>query len=156
PRYLARQEREMRPRSFTEIKRRLLKLARPLHSRPVASIDRRLVSSLIGNISERNGLSAAINAHSAMSSYFAWLMREGLLEQNPIPYANKPKKRPGRDRLLTEQELRALWGALDDSDYGDIVRLLAYTACRRAEIGGLRWDEVNLDEAVIEIPGARM
>jgi integrase len=156
PRYLTVAQREMRPRSFVEIKRRLLKLARPLHSRPLASIDRRMVSGLIGTLAEKNGPAAAINGHSALSGYFAWLVREGLLEQNPMLYANKPKKRPGRDRVLSEAELRTLWTALDGSDYGDIVRLLIYTAGRRAEIGSLRWGEVNLEEALIEIPGARM
>jgi integrase len=156
PRYLTAQQGELRPRSFIEIKRRLLKLARPLHARPLTSIDRRMVSSLIGDITAKNGPSAAINAHSALSAYFTWLIRAGLLDDNPTINAAKPKKRPGRDRLPTEEELRALWAALDDSDYGDIVRLLLYTVCRRGEIGGLRWDEIDLDQGVIEIPATRM
>jgi integrase len=156
PRYFTVQQRELRPRSFTEIKRRLLNLARPLHPLPLTSIHRRLVSSLIGDITENNGPSAAINAHSALSAYFIWLVRAGLLDENPTINAAKPKKRPGRDRLLTEDELRALWAALDDSDYGDIVRLLTYTLCRRVEIGSLRWDEVDLKKAVLELPPARM
>ena len=51
-----------------------------------------------------------------------------------------------RERVLTEDELRVLWNALgDDDDYGDIVRLLTLTGCRRDEIGNLQWDEVDLD-----------
>src|SRR5262249_24122634 len=69
---------------------------------------------------------------------------------------NKPKPRPPRDRVLTEDELRTLWAALGDDDYGDISRLLILTAARRTEIGGLRWDEVRLDTAEIEIPATRM
>ena len=37
-----------------------------------------------------------------------------------------------------------------------IVRLLTYTLCRRVEIGSLRWDEVDLKKAVLELPPARM
>ena len=156
PRYLAVQRKECRPRSFKEIEYRLCKLARPLHPRALTSIDRRLISSLVGNIAERNGPSAAINAHGTLGGYFSWLMREGLLDQNPTINANKPKARPARDRVLSDDELRALWAALGDDDYGSIVKLLIYTAARRGEIGSLRWDEIDFDDAVIEIPAARM
>jgi integrase len=69
-------------------------------------------------------------------------------------------KRPAagkkRERVLTDDELRSMWHALGDDDYGDIVRLLLYTGCRRDEIGGLLFDEIDLERAVIEIPAARM
>ena len=76
-----------------------------------------------------------------------------MLDVNPMPYTNKPEPQPARDRVLGEDELRTLWGALGDDEYGDIVRLLIYTAARRHEISGLRWDEIDFDAAVIELPG---
>ena len=48
-------------------------------------------------------------------------------------------------RALSSDELRTVWNACDDSDYGRIVRLLILTGCRREEIGGLRWSEINLE-----------
>ena len=36
-----------------------------------------------------------------------------------------------------------------------IVKLLALTACRREEIGGLAWSEIDLDAALISLPGNR-
>jgi integrase len=156
PRYLVKQQDERRPRSFKELERHLVKYAKPLHSRPLAGIDRRALSGLVSAIAEKNGPSAAINAHGSLSGYFSWLMREGLLDQNPMPYTNKPKARSARARLISDDELRALWSALDDSDYSDAIRLMVYSAARRHEVGDLRWDEINLDKAVIEIPAARM
>jgi integrase len=156
PRYLAKQQRERRPRSFKELERHLLKYARPLHARALTSIDRRTISSLIASIAENNGPSAAINAHGSLSGYFSWLMREGMLDVNPMPYTNKPAPPSPRDRVITDDEVRTLWGALGADDYGDIIRLLVYTAARRHEIGDLRWDEINFDAAVIELPASRM
>jgi integrase len=154
--YLAKQQSERRPRSFKELERHLVKYAKPLHPRALTSIDRRAISSLISTIAEKNGPSAAINAHGSLSGYFSWLMREGMLDVNPMPYTNKPKARAPRDRVLTDDELCTLWGALGENDYGDIVRLLIYTATRRHEIGDLRWDEIDIDAATIDIPAARM
>jgi integrase len=52
--------------------------------------------------------------------------------------------------------LRAIWHALPDGDYGDIVRLLMLTGARRDEVGGLRWSEIDLrGEALITLPAAR-
>jgi integrase len=42
----------------------------------------------------------------------------------------------------------AVWRAARDDDRGRIIRLLILLGCRRAEIGGLSWSEVDLDRAV--------
>ena len=58
--------------------------------------------------------------------------------------------RPGAEL----DELRQVWAATaDDTPYSHIVRLLILTGCRREEIGGLMWDEVDGD--VVHLPAAR-
>jgi integrase len=42
-----------------------------------------------------------------------------------------------------------------DDDFGKIVRLLMLTACRRDEIGGLRWAEIDLTGSKLELPKER-
>jgi integrase len=157
PRYLAKVRAECRPRTFKEIDARLDRLARPLHTCPLTSIDRRAISNLIAEVTEKNGSGAATNLRSSLSGYFSWLIQAGLLEANPVVNATSPAKRPSRERVISADELRMLWRALGADEYGDIVRLLVYTGgARRQEIGGLRWSEVDLDVAQIEIPAARM
>ena len=58
-----------------------------------------------------------------------------------------------RARVLTDDELKAVWKACDDTDHAAIVKLLLLTGQRAAEIGSLRWDEVKDDR--IELPGQR-
>jgi integrase len=62
---------------------------------------------------------------------------------------------PARDRVLNDSEIRAIWTACQDDDFGNIVKLLLLTGCRREEVGGLRWSEVDLDTGVMTIPGTR-
>jgi integrase len=45
--------------------------------------------------------------------------------------------------------------AAPENDYGRIIRLLLLTGCRRDEIGGLRWSEVDLKARTIKLPGVR-
>jgi integrase len=155
PRYLAVQQRERRPRTHKETRYRLERLAKPLHPCALRSIDRKQVAGLIGAVTERNGSASALALHGTLSGFFSWTMREGLLDSNPAINTNRPA-RVDRTRLLSEEELRTLWGALNDDDYSDIVRLLILTTARRAEIGDLCWSEISLDAATIDIPGARM
>jgi integrase len=155
-RYFIMQQRAVRQSSYEQTERRLRKLASPLHPLPLTTIDRRTLSALLGSVAEDRGPTAAVNLHSSLSGYFSWLVGEGLLDQNPMLGVNKPKSGPARDRLLSEDELRTLWAALGDDDYGDIVRLLVYTGCRRDEIGSLEFSEVYLDRAMLELPAARM
>jgi integrase len=58
-----------------------------------------------------------------------------------------------RDRVLSLPELKAIWDACRDDDYGDILRLLILTGQRANEIAALRWDEVH-DEMIV-LPGER-
>src|SRR5262249_50826749 len=52
-------------------------------------------------------------------------------------------------------ELKTLWATCPDDDFGAILRLLILTGCRRDEIGGLKWSEINLETGVLHIPASR-
>jgi len=76
---------------------------------------------------------------------FAYLIREGLIDGvNPVSGTAKATEGNGRDRVLSANELSAILHALNADPFSDIIRLLLLTGQRRSEIGGLRWDEVDL------------
>ena len=56
---------------------------------------------------------------------------------------------------MSDAETAAIWLGAPDNDYGRIIRLLMLTACRRDEIGGLRWSEIDLEARTITLPGTR-
>ena len=57
---------------------------------------------------------------------------------NVASYTNKREER-WRDRVLSDTELKAIWVACRDDDYGkDSAKLLALTGQRGGEIAGLR------------------
>jgi integrase len=47
-----------------------------------------------------------------------------------------------RDRILTDDELRAIWRASEGSTFGSYVRFLLLTAARRSEVAGMEWAEI--------------
>jgi integrase len=150
-RFLARQKTRLKPRTYLEVERHLLVKAKPLHGLAIGSIQRRDIAELLATF---GGVSVANHVRASLSALFAWAMGEGLVEANPVIGTNKAEA-VKRDRVLSESELRAVWSALRDDAYGDIVRLLMLTGQRREEIGGLRWSEIDLDKGTIVIPPAR-
>jgi integrase len=145
----------LKPRSYEQVERHLLVHAKRLHGLQTTAIDRRAVAALLTDLGANNGAGLANSVRASLSAFFGWAMREGLADSNPIIGTNKAVTKGARDRVLTDDELRLIWNALPDSDYGYIVRLLALTGQRRDEIGGLRWSEVDLDKALISLPAAR-
>jgi integrase len=78
----------------------------------------------------------------------------------PVVAGMSPLVRPGeraRDRILSDDELRAVWTALDATAYpfGPLVRFLLLTAQRREEAAQARWDEIDLEAGTWTIPAAR-
>lgn len=154
-RYLAKREGEVRPFTFSGLKAVLREYCKPLHSLGLAEIDRRQIAVLLNDIEKERGPVSRNRARSTLSAFCNWLCKEGLIETNPVTNTVKVKEFE-RERVLSDDEVREVWGSLK-GQFGDIVRLLLLTGQRRAEIGGLAWSEVSLAEGgLISFPSERM
>jgi integrase len=153
-RFLARQKTNLKPRSYVELDRHLNKRAKPLHGLILAGIDRRRISTLLSQVADSHGPIAANRLRASLSTFFGWAIREGMLDTNVVIGTNRTDE-VARDRVLSADELREIWAALPEDDYGAIVRLLILTGQRREEIGGLRWSEVDFNRDLIVFSSAR-
>jgi integrase len=161
-RFLVQQKTSRRANTYVANQRYLSNYWRPLHSTAVDSVTRRIVAARLSEILTEHGVTAAARARGSLSGFFAWLIQEGLAEQNPvIGTANPAEQLTARDRVLTDDELRVIWRACpcDENgvnlDFGNIIKLLMLTGARRDEIGGLRRSEVDLESGILEILGTR-
>jgi integrase len=157
--YLAAKEHELAKRTLIEM-RRYLTDARyfgPLHKLAIDTITRRDVAARVVVIMRECGNPTAARARGAFSSFFTWAMRMGLCESNPTIGSVAPAEDGGRDRVLSDTELAAIWRACHDDDFGRIIRLLALGAWRRAEIGDMCWSELDDPErpTTFTVPAAR-
>jgi integrase len=57
--------------------------------------------------------------------------------------------------VLDDSELAAIWRAAGDDAYGKVIKLLILTGCRRQEIGGMRWSELDLEKGSWTLPPER-
>jgi integrase len=155
-RYLEAQKPKVRPATYAALTRDLKVHWAPLASKPIKDIERRNIAARLGEITRDSGRTAAARARINLSATFSWAMGEALCDANPVVATNNPRKGIGpRKRVLDDDELRIIWRACGDDDFGRIVRLLMLTGCRREEIAGLRWSEISLDTGVLTIPDNR-
>jgi integrase len=80
-----------------------------------------------------------------------------MIEVSPIVGMKPLTKETSRERVLTNDELRALWAACDADGYpfGDCMKLLILSGQRRAEVAELRWSELDLDKRLWTLPSKR-
>ena len=154
-RYLKFKEASVRKSTHSETKRYLNEYWKTLHKVPIHEVKRRDIAVRLTQISEEHGPVAAARARIALSGIFAWAMREGIVDANPVIGTNKPPEPPSRDRVLTDTELAEIWAACQDNDYGRIVKLALLTGARREEIGGLTWQEIDIERAELTLPPER-
>jgi integrase len=155
-RYLDAKKPKLRSSSYSASSRYLTQHWAPLRNLPVHAVERRDVAARLGEIAKEHGPVAASRARATLSAFYAWAIKEGLADQNPVIGTNEPADGiPSRDRVLDESEIRIVWNACRDDDYSKIVKLLFLTGARRDEIGGLRWSELDLERGVLRIPGER-
>jgi integrase len=152
-RYLERKRASLRSGSFRDTERYLRQHSAPLHSFRLSQIDRRKIAALLGDVETSSGPVARNRARSALSSFFAWAIAEGLLDANPVTGTLKAEEGGSRERVLSRDEIVALWRGLGEDPFSEIVRLLLLLGQRRDEIGELQWSEI--DKKQIILPASR-
>ena len=156
PRYLKDREHDLRARSHYIASIYLNKHWKSLHASPVDAIGRKDIVPLVDDMAENRGRVTADRARTQLSAFFSWCIDKGYVDANPTVHIKDRAPAGSRERLLSEDELIAVWNAAGDAhDFGKVVRLLLLTGCRKMEIVGLLWPEINFDKRQIELPGER-
>jgi integrase len=131
--------------------------------RPVTEITSSDVSRVLGEAVDRNAKYQAFHDLALIRRFFNWAIgtdRYGL-EVNPCNRLSAEDligERLERDRVLTDDELRALWRTTErlGYPYGPLYRLLLLTGLRLGEVCGARWSEFDLERREWTIPAERM
>jgi integrase len=125
--------------------------------RPLKTITKNDVRDVIRPIVDAGTLYQALNVFRTGSLLFNWAAEE-LDYEGGNPFATlKPKNlvgdTPSRNRVLNDDELRAVWRATGTMwQHGVIVKLLLLTGCRLEEIVELQRSEIKENELIIQGP----
>lgn len=147
-RFLAFQKTQLRPRSYDDIERHLMVHGKSLHGLLLGKIQRQDIASVIGAVRSKGAAVTANRVRATASSFFGWAISEGLIDNNPVTGTLRTEEK-SRERVLSFDELRLVWNALEEDHFGAIIKLLALTGQRAAEISGLKWSELIGDAFIL-------
>ena len=141
-------EAKNKPRTVYDYKR-LLKHFAKLEYRPLDSIQAYEVGDIIGSLKKTP--TEAVHAYTTIRAFFRFCRKRGLILRNPIDGMEPPARLHSRDRVLSYEELAAIYRAAEGT-FGTIVRLLMLTGQRRGEIAGLRAEFFDTKERTVTLP----
>lgn len=106
-------------------------------------------------INKQTALSSeTITAHIRLiNAIMNQAVREKLIETNPVDATIKPKKKKSRPNYYQPEEVSAIWKCIGDEPlkWQVIISLLIITGCRRAEIAGLKWENILWEHNILRI-----
>jgi integrase len=113
--------------------------------RRAKDISRREVRELVQGIVDREAPIMANRTFEILRRLFNWAIAEDYLADSPCKGLSKPAKENQRDRVLTEDEIRAVWAAVEAEDplIAAIMKLRLVTAQRGGELASMTRAEVD-------------
>jgi integrase len=124
------------------------------HGLQINDIKRKDIKDLI-RVKARTSPVAANRLLSLITKIFNWAVKEEFIEASPATQIDRPAKETERERSLSTDEIRIVWGVFDKLSYpwGPIFKFLLVTGQRRGEVAGMKWTEINGDGW--RLPGER-
>ena len=95
---------------------------------------------------------------SAYRQFYRWLLREGVIDSDPVALIESPKTGRGLPKALSEQQVEALLAAPDtDTALGlrdlAMLELMYATGLRVSELVGLQLSNINMNVGVVRVVG---
>jgi integrase/recombinase XerC len=94
---------------------------------------------------------------SAVRGFFRWMLREGLVEQNPAAAVRAPKAGKRLPPTLDADSIARLLDIRDDSPLAirdkAIMELFYSSGLRLAELTSLKWEQLDLPSGVVRVRG---
>ena len=126
----------------------------------LADLHRRDMNTVLDAIVEREKPTMARIVFQDMRAMLRWAVGRGDLDRSPLEGTSTPSAEKPRERVLTDEEIVAVWNGLPVSLAKSkacqwIIKLCLVTAQRVGEVAGMRWDEIDLVKGIWALPGAR-
>jgi integrase len=125
-----------------------------LGAQPINEIRRVDLSRLFDQIEDQRGPVMANQTLAFLRRVFNWHAARSDDFSNPIVRGMRSVQAGARSRVLSDEELRALWSASGaPGSFSSLVKFILLTATRRNEAAHATWDEISGD--VWTIPAQR-
>ncbi len=122
--------------------------------RKAANIKRREVIALLEEIADRGAPVGSNRTLEIIRRIYNWGIEQEIVTVNPCQRISKPGVERKRDRVLSDDEIKAVWNALEGETprMRDLFRLRLLTAQRPGEVSRMRWEDIDMSSGWWTIP----
>lgn len=123
-----------------------------LEGEPLEAIHRADITAILDAIIQRGAPVRANRTFATIRKVFNWGVEKGFIETTPIARMKMPTKEKSRERVLSPDEIRAVWirvgaRARMDWEMRTLLKLCLVTGQRISEVAGITRGELHLDQA---------
>jgi len=124
----------------------------------VKEVTRREINLLLKKVVNRGAPRQANKVLAVARKMFNYAVKQGIIDQSPCHMIDPPSPEVAKDRILTTDEIRAVWNGFSKTRMADsfqrVLKLVLVTGLRPGEAGGICGEEI--DGRWLTIPAARM
>ena len=127
------------------------------NSQPITTITKKDIDACLNKIGKRSR-SSANKAYRWLKNMFNRAVLDDDVSKSPVDKIKMPFPEPPRDRVLNDNELRAVWEGTTTMGYpfGPLIQLLITTGQRLREVAQAEWSEIDMHSCEWTIPGSRI
>lgn len=148
---------KLAPRTQVEYRRALDKVLVPLwRDMPIGELTKRDIVRAMDTIADQRGPVAANRTLAVLQTALNWAVHRDIIAASPAAGIRDNPERP-RQRTLDDHELRRVWRSFDalGEPFGPWGKILLLTAQRRDEVSRMRWQDLDLDNALWRLPNTK-
>jgi integrase len=147
-----------RNRKWMESERILLReFVAVVGRKDIREVTRADVIEIMDAAIERGAHYQANRILSNVRKLYNWCIERGIVEKSPILGLKAPTKEVSRDRVLSDEEIKAVLRACHNDTYPfrQFGPMLLATGQRRGELAQMRWSEIDIENNAWVIPSER-
>jgi len=150
--YLSVRAPEVRASTLVEYRRCLTK-----HFMFTSQVEDIQTNQIIDQLDRIKSQAEKSHAYTALKIFLNWCVERQYREFNPLQRVKKPAGPASRERVLSDEELVAVWKATGDHmRFNVILRVLLLTGQRANQIASLRTEWIDWDKSLITFPAEIM
>ena len=124
----------------------------------IGAIAREHIETYLADVLAHSKPATAATRHKALRAFFKWLLEEGEIRESPMRNVKLPHVPEEPPAVLTDEQLQRLLKTCEGKTFDErrdtaIIRLLLDTGMRRAELAGLRLEDIDFDQNVALVVG---
>lgn len=126
-----------------------------LKRKPLPAIKRSDLAAIWDRLQDRPAVARL--THATLRKLFRWALSRGDLERSPLEGVEAPPPVAARDRVLSDDELTAVWSGAEAVGwpFEGLLKLLMLTGQRREEVAALAWEELDRACSTWVLPAVR-